>query len=128
MTAPRTRAALVLLFVFAAGVLAGIALDRHHLHPTTAPSLATMAEHEAAMAELREVLELDDEQAEQIHALFVDRQEIVQQMWEQLRPEVQAAMREVHLEITALLRPEQRQAFHDWLLRQRQQHRSDNTH
>ena len=38
-------------------------------------------------------------------------------MWAQLRPEVKDAMRQVHEEIAALLRPDQRRRFQDWILR-----------
>lgn len=123
--APGLRAAAVLLAVLALGVVGGYALHDHldavpGLHPGSAPSGPEL--HEAAMRELREVLDLDDTQIEQVHALLADRQETVQRIWEQLRPEVQQAMTEVHEEIAALLRPEQRQRFHEWLQRQRELH------
>jgi hypothetical protein len=120
MMGPRVRAGVVLLFVFALGVLIGTAFERHR----SAPPLATMSaaeEHEAAMVELREVVGLDDEQVAQVHAILAERQQIVQQTWEQFRPEVQAAMRQVHIEIAKLLRPDQRERFHDWLTRRREQ-------
>ena len=42
--------------------------------------------------------------------------------WEELRPEVQNAMRQVHTDIGELLHPEQRGRFHEWLIRRREQH------
>ena len=118
---PRVRAGAVLLFIFALGVLAGVAYERHH----AARPLATMSaadEHEAAMAELQELLELDEEQLAQIHKILAERQQMVQHKWEQLRPEVQDAMRQVHIDIAELLHPNQRERFHEWLMRRREQH------
>ena len=120
MMGPRARAGAVLLFIFALGVLAGIAYERHH----AARPLVTMSaadEHEAAMAELQELLDLDEDQVVQIHAILAERQQMVQNMWEQLRPEVQNAMRQVHIDIADLLRANQREHFHDWLMRRRAQ-------
>jgi len=116
MTGPRLRAGAVLLFVFAAGALAGTAFERHHLGRVAA-SVSLLGENEVAIAEMREFLDLDDEQVAQIHAVLAQNQHTVQLMWEQFRPEVQAAMREVHLEIAALLRPDQAERFHRWILR-----------
>jgi len=120
MMGPRVRAGAVLLFIFALGLLAGIAYERHH----AARPLATMSaadEHEAAMAELQELLDLDEDQVAQIHKILAERQQTVQHMWEQLRPEVQNAMRQVHIDIADLLRPNQRERFHDWLMRRHKQ-------
>jgi Spy/CpxP family protein refolding chaperone len=126
---PATRASIVLVAVFGLGAVAGYALHDHlgasaPPHLAAAPSGAEV--HEAAMSELREVLDLDDAQVAQIHALMAERQETVQRIWEQLRPEVQQAMTEVHEDIARLLRPEQRQRFHQWLQQQRQLHESQN--
>ena len=66
MIGPRTRAGMVLLFTLAVGVVAGITLERHHLGLPEAFSEAD--EHAAAMAELREIVGLDDRQLEQVHA------------------------------------------------------------
>ena len=71
------------------------------------------------MAELQEAVGLDEQQIEQVHAVLAGRQQLVQRAWEQVRPEVQEAMREIHVEIAALLRPDQRQRYHEWLARQR---------
>ena len=116
MIGQRVVAWVVLLLVFALGALTGIFVERHH---SVAPSRELSAEevHEAAMAEMQEVLGLDEQQIEQIHAVLADHQQLVQRAWEQLRPEVQAAMREVHLEIAGLLRPDQIERYHDWLTR-----------
>jgi len=116
MIGPRVRAGAVLLCVFAAGALAGTAVERHQLGRVAA-SVSLLGEGEVAITELRAFLDLDDEQVAQIHAILADNQHTVQLMWEQFRPEVQAAMREVHMEIAALLRPDQAERFHNWILR-----------
>lgn len=130
MTGPRIRAAIALLAVFALGVVAGIWFERHHSAsgPWPMTPMTAAEQHRAAMAELREVLDLDDEQVEQIHAILAERQEVVEKMWELLRPEVQREMRDVHEEIVEILRPEQRERFHDWLLRQREQRPDRDSH
>ena len=116
MISARVRAGTVLLFAFACGALAGIVFERHFsLRQPVAISLDE--EQKAAMAELKELLDLDDQQVAQIHNILVERQQIVQQMWEQIRPEVQSAMGQVHQEIAQLLRADQRRRFHNWLLR-----------
>ena len=111
----RVRAWAVVLCVFGAGVLTGIVIERHRAAPASV-TLSAEREHAAAMAELRALLELDDQQVAQIEAILSERQEIVDQMWEQLRPEVQAEMRNVHMEIAETLRPEQIARFHEWLV------------
>jgi len=121
MMGPRVRAGGVLLFIFALGVLAGVAYERHFV----ARPLLTMSaadEHEAAITELRELLDLDEEQVAQIHRILAERQQLVQRKWEELRPEVQNAMRQVHTDIGELLHPDQRGRFHEWLIQRRKQH------
>ena len=120
MMGPRARAGTVVVFVFATGVLAGMAYERHFSH-RSGVVLSAAAEHEAAIAELRDVVGLDDSQLAEVHTLLSERQEVVQHMWEQLRPEVQSAMEQVHNEIAELLRPDQLQRFHDWLTQRREQ-------
>lgn len=115
---PRARAAVVVSTVFAAGFLTGMVFERHDAVPATA-AMSPAEEHDAAMDELQELLELDSEQVAQIHAILVDRQKLVETMWEQFRPEVQTAMRQVHVDIANLLRPDQRERFHEWLTRRR---------
>ncbi len=121
MMGPRLRAGGVLLFFFALGLLAGVAYERHFaIHPPATMSAAE--ESEAAMTELQELLELDEEQVAQIQAILAESQQTVQHKWEQFRPEVQEAMRQVHLDIAELLRPNQRKLFHNWLMGRRDEH------
>lgn len=122
---PKTIAAMVLVVVFALGGVAGYVLHGHLGAPARAVTFDAVSGaelHARAMGELRQQLGLTDEQVAAIEAIVQDRQEIVQHMWEQLRPQVQAAMSEVHAEIAALLSPEQRERFHAWLQQQRQAH------
>jgi len=119
MNLQRILAGLVLASVFVLGAVVGVAIDRHH-YLTLAPAEISAEEmHAAAMAELRDEIGLDDEQIERVHAILASRQELVQELWEQLRPELQAAMQDVHEEIAELLRPEQLGRFHEWLQRRR---------
>jgi len=116
MTRQRIVAGVVLAFVFALGAFVGVFVERHHYHSVARSEGPSAQEvHEAAMAELQETLGLDPEQIEQIHAVLARHQDVVQSVWERVRPEVQSAMREVHVEIAELLRPEQRQRYHEWL-------------
>lgn len=115
MIGPRVRAGAVLLCVFAAGALAGTGFERHNLGRVAA-SVSLLGENEVAISELQDFLGLDDEQAAQVQAILAENQHVVQLMWEEFRPEVQAAMRQVHMEIAALLRPEQAARFHDWIM------------
>jgi hypothetical protein len=116
----RIVAGVVLLLVFGLGALAGVFVERHHYHSVVRSGGPSAREvHEAAMAEMHETLGLDDDQIEQIHAVLARHQQLVQRTWEQVRPEVQNVMREVHIEIAELLRPEQREHYHEWLSRQR---------
>jgi uncharacterized membrane protein len=122
----RVVAGVVLLFVFVLGALAGVFVERHHYHSVARSGGPSAAEvHEAAMAEMHETLGLDEEQTEQIHAVLARHQQLVQRTWEQVRPEVQSAMREVHIEIAELLRPEQRERYHEWLSQQRDESQGD---
>ena len=114
MTGRGLRAGAVLLFVFAAGALVGTGLERHHVFIGPA-EVSLLEENEIAVAELSAFLDLDEEQAAQINAILLDRQQLVEQMWAQFRPEVQDAMRQVHTDIAELLRPDQVERFHAWL-------------
>lgn len=119
MTGQRVLAGLVLMSVFSLGAFVGVFVDRHHHSPHDVAAVSPAEIHEAAMAELRDEIGLDERQIEQIHAIMANRQQLVQHLWEQLRPELLAAMNDVHAEIAELLRPEQRELFHAWLQRRR---------
>ena len=122
MMRQRIVAGVVLLFVFVLGALAGVFVERHHYHSVSrSGGLSAEEVHAVAMAEMQEALGLDEEQIEQIHAVLARHQQVVQHAWEQLRPQVQGAMREVHLEIAELLRPEQRERYHEWLTEQNEE-------
>lgn len=119
MMRQRILAGVVLLFVFVLGALAGVFVERHHYHSVSRSGGPSAEEvHEVAMAEMQEVLGLDEGQIEQIHAVLARHQQHVQHVWEQVRPQVQSTMNEVHAEIAELLRPEQRERYHEWLTEQ----------
>ena len=116
----RLTAAVVLLLVFALGALTGTIIERHR--STRPPKLMSAEEeHKAAMAELRDILDLDDEQVAQIYDILHKHRGVVERTWEELRPEVQQAMQQVHIEIGEMLRPDQRKKFHQWLMERRNQ-------
>lgn len=117
----KLRAGLVLLFVFSAGVLSGI-LIQHWQADQPLPALSPLEAHQAAMTELQEVLQLDDEQMAQIHSILAENRQTVQHMWEEFRPQVHDAIQRVHLEIAELLNPDQRKRYHDWLMKRRAEH------
>jgi len=126
MMKQRIVAGVVLLFVFVLGALAGVFVERHHYHSVSrSEGLSAEEVHAVAMAEMQKALELDAEQIEQIHAVLARHQQHVQRVWEQVRPQVQSAMHEVHAEIAELLRPEQRELYHLWLTEQSQESRDE---
>jgi hypothetical protein len=118
---PLTRAVVALGCVFAFGAGIGMVLQ-HHVFEAHGASSSGQRLHDATMGELRHRLHLDDEQVEQIDAMFAEHQETVHHIWSQMRPEVETAMQRVHAEIGELLRPDQRQLFHEWLMDQRELH------
>ena len=117
MIGPGVRAAGALLCVFGFGLVSGLAIERHLGSESPVVAIGSAEEHARRMDELRSALDLDDAQMQRIHELMMEHQDSIQVLWEQLRPEVQAAMQDVHVEISELLRPEQRQLFHEWLMR-----------
>ena len=84
-------AGLVLGAVFGAGLLGGVALERHFF--AGPPRVASPQEaHASALSSLVEALELDEEQTEQVHEIIAANHRVVQESWEELRPQVQSAM------------------------------------
>jgi len=113
--APRIGAAVVIVAVFVAGVFTGLTLERWHGGGHSGSTDTATGDHVAALEQMRDALELSDEQMEGIHAILAEHQDVVHRMWEQFRPSVQSTMREVHEEIQELLTPQQRARFHEWL-------------
>ena len=114
------RAGVALVAVFALGTIAGVFYERHYGERTVTTSTPSSS-HDAAMSELRNDVGLDDEQIAQVHEILARHHDVVERSWRQLRPEVQNAIRQVHVDIADILRPEQRERFHSWLQRRRQQ-------
>lgn len=77
------------------------------------------AHHEASLRDLQKTVGLDEAQMEQVHAVFARNQRVVQAAWQTVQPQIEIAMEKVHREVADLLRPEQRGAYHQWLLSRR---------
>lgn len=120
MIGPRVRAGAVLLSTFALGVLTGVAIERHREVSRPSESADSGTLHARTMADLREAVGLDDAQVAEIEALMEKHREVVHLAWQSLRPEVQRAMQSLHVEIAQTIRPDQRERFHEWLLRRRE--------
>jgi hypothetical protein len=114
------KAALVLVATFITGCLFGaaITLHLHHLPGHARVSSVPRGEiHAAALDDLRRAVDLDEVQLRSVHEILVRRQDEVEILWRRVRPEVQETLGDVHREIAEQLSPEQRQRFHEWLLR-----------
>lgn len=71
--------------------------------------------HESALSDFEEHLHLDENQRRSIDSLFRRHQGSVDEAWETLRPQVESAVDSVHMHIESILRPDQREAFREWL-------------
>ena len=80
---------------------------------------AARAHHEAVLQDLQQSVGLDDAQIEQVHAVFVRHQSIVEVTWEAVRPQIEIALEKAHREVAELLGPEQRARYHEWLVARR---------
>ncbi len=111
----RLRALLGAFSIFAAGLASGVAIGKlHSPQPVLGDSAAD--HHQLLMSELDRAIDLDEQQLEQLNKVLGRHQDFVQKAWEQLRPEVEIAMEKVHREIAELLRTDQRERYHEWLL------------
>ena len=129
MSAPRlTRTVLGTLSLLAIGAVLGISADRTLHHGWTSTSLGDHAVdhadqvadlreslHERALSDFEEHLQLDEEQRRSIDSLFRRHQVSVDEAWETLRPHVESAVDSVHMHIESILRPDQREAFLEWV-------------
>ena len=99
------------------GAVIGITLDRtvvrhaHMLHSGEA------GEHGGLVASLHAELDLDEEQRHAIWAIIGHHQERVDHAWASVRPEVNAAVDSIELQIAEVLRPDQLERFHAWFRR-----------
>lgn len=123
MSRPHVRSAILgAVSLFALGAATGVTVDRH-LHAPPGPMLH-IEQHERALAHLRDRLHLDAAQLHAIDSVVRGHQEAVDRAWGNLRPQVNSAIDSVHAHIESLLRPEQREAFQEWLAGQRLEHES----
>ena len=111
--ASRARAVLGALSLIVLGAIIGIALDRH-LHSTDGHGSAA-AFHDMTMSSLEERLDLTAEQRRQIDSIVAARHNTLQHAWQMLHSQLGAAVDTVHAEVEAVLTPEQRVEFREWL-------------
>ncbi len=120
-TRTKAKAALGALSLLVIGAVLGFAFDRHvllpreHGAPLTMHGSAPAAMHEALMESVEERLDLTAEQRRQIDAIIAARHDVLRQTWEVLHTQLGAAVDSVHQEVEAVLTPEQRAEFREWL-------------
>jgi xanthosine utilization system XapX-like protein len=100
------RATVLLLITFTAGVMVGVAYDRH-----LAPAHAPPADARQLVAHLERELKLDSAQRVAMAAILARHQGAVDSAWRTLQPHVGATLDSVHREMMAVLTPEQRARF-----------------
>ena len=111
--AARARAVLGVLSLLVLGAVAGIAIDRHVVSRDHAITAAAF--HEMTMSALEERLDLTADQRRRIDSIVVARHNTLRHAWQMLHAQLGAAVDTVHAEIEAVLTPEQRAAFREWL-------------
>lgn len=112
---PSTARALVAaLSLLVLGAVIGIAADRH-LHAGRGHANPAAAMHEMTMASLDEHVDLTAEQRRQIDDIVAARRHSLRDAWQLVHAQLGAAADTVNQEIEAILTPEQRTAFREWL-------------
>lgn len=110
----RARAALAALSLLVLGAVIGIAVDRH-LHAGNGHSSAAAVVHDMTMSSLDEHLDLTDEQRRRIDDIVAARRHTLHNAWQLVHEQLGAAADTLHQEIEAILTPEQRTGFREWL-------------
>ena len=110
----RARAMLAALSLLVLGAVIGIVLDRH-LHSGGGDANPAAAIHEMTMSSLDEYVDLTAEQRLQIDDIVAARRHSLRNAWQLVHTQLGAAADTVHQEIEAILTPEQRAAFREWL-------------
>jgi Spy/CpxP family protein refolding chaperone len=110
----RARALLAALSLLVLGAVIGIAADRH-LHARGNHANPAAAIHEMTMSSLDEHVDLTTEQRRQIDDIVAARRHSLRNAWQLVHAQLGAAADTVHQEIEAILTPEQRTAFREWL-------------
>lgn len=111
----RARAALGAVSLVIVGAVLGIAIDRHLLPQSHGHDNTAAAFHQVSMASLHERLDLTDEQRASIEAIIARRHSSLAAAWQVLHEQLGATVDSVHQEIEAVLTPEQRSEFREWL-------------
>lgn len=112
-TAAGARAVLGALSLLVLGAVLGIAIDRHLT--SSEPHSPAAAFHEMAMSSLADRLDLDAEQRRQIDSIVVSRHHALSETWQMMHMHLGAAVDTVHRDIEAVLTPDQRTEFREWL-------------
>jgi Spy/CpxP family protein refolding chaperone len=111
--ASKARAVLAAVSLLVVGAVAGIAIDRHLLlgggHTSTAAAF-----HEMTMSSLQERLGLTADQRRQIDSIVGVRHNTLRHVWEMMHSQLGATLDTVHIEVEAILTPEQRVEFREW--------------
>ena len=120
------------------GIAIGIAADRFHLSYRPASVSSAENQHRMALQHLQDLFALDDAQVNEIDQIFRRHQGAIIQSWMTIQPHLQSAIESVHLSMSEVLRPEQREAFRTWMEEQsahgvividhRQQHQDEPPH
>ncbi|MGH7481562.1 MAG: hypothetical protein ACRELV_05360 [Longimicrobiales bacterium] len=112
-TAAKARALLGALSLMVLGGVIGIAVDRHYFSSDRhGPAVAF---HDMAMSSLAERLDLEPAQRQQIDSILGARHQTLRRTWQTLHAQLGAAVDTVHRDIEAVLTPEQRTEFREWL-------------
>ena len=103
MTIPAwLKGSALLAVTLAAGIVIGIAYDRHH-----APQIVMVTNPQQVMQHLHAALELDSAQQAAVAEIFARRQGTVDSTWHSMQPHMRAALESTHVEIMKVLRPDQ---------------------
>jgi hypothetical protein len=103
---PWLKGSALLALTLAAGVVIGIAYERHH-----SPRVVMMTNPQQVMQHLHNDLGLDSAQQAAISAIFARRQGAVDSTWHSMQPHLRAALESTHVEIMKVLRPDQVEKF-----------------
>ena len=111
--ASKARAVLGALSLIVLGAVLGIAVDRQ-LHSSDGHGPSAVL-HDIMMSSFEERLDLTAEQRRQIDSIVGARHNSLRNAWQMLHTQLGAAVDTVHAEVEAILTPEQRVAFREWL-------------
>ncbi len=97
----------------ALGFTMGIATDRLWL--TDSAEVETPEEaRDRLLNDLQTTVGLNDDQLQSVHIILSQNQEVISSAWENVQPQLSAAVDSVWAQINAVLDPEQAEKFHHW--------------